>query len=808
MDNRIFTDGDAQEVIKWVNESFTDVEGGFPLYDIQKEALTRLLEILHCGGEIRGVLQMPTGTGKTVVAIALIKALYYIGRLRRGDIVLYLTPRVILKGQVEERMKDFLINNPKFQSETGLSYCYFRVDRPQENVIKNLGFYFEKMEYDDRVLVLVATPNALHEYLKNVEEAGGEVKTIPNIKKVKVVVMDEVHTVYFGKMISESIRKFLKDISKDAIVVGLSATPIKQAIEEIGYLLYCLPSSEAMDQGILVGKLKIYRKKTETKLRHSSKDPWKVAVIDRAEKFSEEIIRILSEEARKLYPGEVDPLTKRIPKTLVVAVNIVEATDIASSLKERIKRLREDDYRDEFVRVAHYKIKEAVREIEEFRMSDEGILVTVNMADIGFDDRDLEVLVIARPIRTPIAYVQIRGRVLRRPERLDENIKAKLGYAVLIDLTGASQHEESVDEVEFGELLIEDLDEVKRDLEGEGEVESVRGEVHIKDYGIIEVPQKPIDPRSESNIEKEILNILKLPYGLASKRIWEELRKSGCNLKIVDIERVCRKLFREGILERKYDTWFYPYKCRVLNTIRQTSDKDRLTIEELVKEARLRDRQQLRIILHEIIKEKIESLATFLDAYTLSEMLKIDVKDLIEIIPSEILNMMKMVTLITADGEKHLTLLELENLLRERKTSNDSLTIEFPIMFKDKIYSMLVDTRILDKFFILEEVLDEKICKVSLKSLSACLAIVKGCGYKMICNTLSEVLEYLGSIIRSGCREIEILTSYQQIAERIISILRLPLILLDLTPELHKFKIEHHYDSNNNKITIRLIRAS
>jgi hypothetical protein len=46
------------------------------------------------------------------------------------------------------------------------------------------------MEYDDRVLVLVATPNALHEYLKNVEEAGGEVKTIPNIKKVKVVVMD------------------------------------------------------------------------------------------------------------------------------------------------------------------------------------------------------------------------------------------------------------------------------------------------------------------------------------------------------------------------------------------------------------------------------------------------------------------------------------------------------------------------------------------------------------------------------------------------------------------------------------------
>jgi|GEM_PF-4924351 len=58
--------------------------------------------------------------------------------------------------------------------------------------------------------------------------------------------------------------------------------------------------------------------------------------------------------------------------TLIVAANVVEANDIANNLREKISRLMGDSYRDELVRVAHYRIEKAIDEIERFREDNEG----------------------------------------------------------------------------------------------------------------------------------------------------------------------------------------------------------------------------------------------------------------------------------------------------------------------------------------------------------------------------------------------------------------------------------------------------
>jgi len=216
--------------------------------------------------------------------------------------------------------------------------------------------------------------------------------------------------------------------------------------------------------------------------------------------------------------------------TLIVAANTTEADEIAKSLRRILKKklsgLRPILKLEELVRVAHYKVDEAVEEIEKFREQDEGILVAVNMADIRFDDENLEVLAIARPVRMPIAYVQIRGRVLRRPRNTSDNIKASK-YAILIDLTGAAKHEKSVKEVELGEHAVEDFNELEGDLVGKGKVDIVHGNVKLKGYEIRIVPEKlpqPYKPQIPFEILQEEILILKI-LRLLKRYLAMKLRK-------------------------------------------------------------------------------------------------------------------------------------------------------------------------------------------------------------------------------------------------------------------------------------------
>ncbi|MCC6003576.1 MAG: hypothetical protein LM590_04475 [Thermofilum sp.] len=113
----------------------------------------------------------------------------------------------------------------------------------------------------------------------------------------------------------------------------------------------------------------------------------------------------------------------RSAKVLVLAPNTREADIWGEVLREKLRSA-------EHIFVAHSNVPNPHGEIERFVRSKSGILIAVDMAKLGFNDPDLDALVIARPVRSIAAYVQMRGRVLRYPRSKDRP-KLRRGALVL-----------------------------------------------------------------------------------------------------------------------------------------------------------------------------------------------------------------------------------------------------------------------------------------------------------------------------------------------------------------------------------------
>jgi superfamily II DNA or RNA helicase len=477
------------ETVEWVSQKLRE-STGHPLYDAQKEALKKILE------KPRGVVQMPTGAGKTRLAAATLLALYHKGSIQKGDIVLYFTPRRVIR---EQAVKEF--EEKSLEKVSDPPFFVYSVDDEGKStaseLLNNLLTTGPSLAGKSGIGVYVLTPQLLNHYSNVIES------TLDKFKRIKVIILDEVHHTYWGGEISKIMARLLQ-LSNVKYVFGFSATPVSEAIQNIGSLLYSLSSREAMEVGILAKKLKIYSTTTITSIREIRSPrnewlaesgvkglEWKFAVNERAEKYAKTIVEKLSEE--------VGSLKQRVPKTLVIAANTKEADMLKEFLIKEIGNRGKEDA-ENLVYVAHYREDEPILVINQFKEEKEGVLITVNMADIGFDDPNLEVLVIARPIATPVGYVQIRGRVLRRPTNHDSLKESR--YALIIDLTGAAEHERLVEAVELGKFIGIKSGDLRRDLIGEeSDVPEASGEVKMGEFKTIEVP--PIDTKSTATSRKK-----------------------------------------------------------------------------------------------------------------------------------------------------------------------------------------------------------------------------------------------------------------------------------------------------------------
>ena len=513
------TEGEVNEVDELISQLRELIGNSDHIKDLnkyQQECLRIILSKYIKDRELRGIVQMPTGTGKTVLAAAIILAILILAKKEKHNklVAVYFAPRQVIREQTYRTFKEIIEKSNKLRVCVAESGCKLKEivvsdikgalsKRQKENIefIKGLSKpiqeYYLNINKSKRStadgVVIIMTPQLWNSFCKSKNEQ--HVKDL--IKYSDVLIFDEAHTYYIGEKTLKNLKELIFGGSESTkkIIIGLTATPVRESIKLFGKLLYSKSSYDAMKDGLLTPKLKIVYYKTNidvSKIKIESGDavqtidPWRLAIVERAERYADIIVRELREISKELG---------RVPKTLVMAANTTEADILSKKLKDKLN----ENKLQCLVLTAHYKRKGPHEIVSMFKRKDSGILITVNMVDIGFDDPNIEVLIIARPIKNPVTYVQVRGRVLRKAT--DPNNLKSCKYALIIDLVGEVKERElerKVRDVETGKLIGKEFDEAMKELRGiEGEVPKARAPVNIKKEGSEVIP-------SEEKKEKEV----------------------------------------------------------------------------------------------------------------------------------------------------------------------------------------------------------------------------------------------------------------------------------------------------------------
>jgi DNA repair protein RadD len=331
------------------------VQGISDLRDCMKTGLRRL------------ILEIPTGGGKTEVAIDMIRS-----AVSKGGRVLFVVNRVQLLEQTVARFE-----------AAGLS----------------VGVYQAANTRETHRRVLVASIQTI--------TSRKHFKDIPG--DIGLVVFDEAHAAGGGKSYHRLMFEVLRKTPRTA-VIGLSATPwakgMSKQYEELGGPLFqskVSPCSaqDLIDAGFLVDA-DIY----------APYEPDMTGVQSKRDAATGELEYVEEQAAERMNQPKLvgDIVTTWLKlaggkKTVVFASNIAHSQAIAESFNKCGISAKHLDYR-----------MEGDEKRELLKAFDDGeftVLCNPLLLREGWDCPSVEVLVMARPTRSMISYIQIVGRVLR-----------------------------------------------------------------------------------------------------------------------------------------------------------------------------------------------------------------------------------------------------------------------------------------------------------------------------------------------------------------------------------------------------------
>ena len=348
--------------------------GKIKLYDYQQEMLEEIIRVLTTSAVIskyydkggkqvkvaRSVMvQMPTGTGKTVVMGAVVK--WFLDNYEGSEVWI-----IAHRRELVEQMQMML-------------------DR----------FCLEYGEKDDllraKVRIRVMSIQWLSRHLDELEQAN----SIPGL-----IVVDEAH-----HAIADSYQN-LFDRNKQALKLGMTATPCRMNKKSFTKLFENLVTSPCTNDFIMRGYLSPYDYVVvgkfstdqlvvnQLKGRGSDGD---YAIKEMDEKLNiPQAIQRLFDSIKKYADGK---------KGIVYAIDIDHAQAIAACYNALgLKSVALDS------KTPAKKRKEMV---EAFRRSEIDCLVNVNLFDEGFDCPDVEFIQMARPTLSLAKYLQMVGRGLR-----------------------------------------------------------------------------------------------------------------------------------------------------------------------------------------------------------------------------------------------------------------------------------------------------------------------------------------------------------------------------------------------------------
>lgn len=229
------------------------------------------------------------------------------------------------------------------------------------------------------------------------------------IPQADVVIIDECHVVY-------GVHKKMMAALPDAVFIGLSATPFTKGLGKLySDLVVGATTIDLTNKGYLVAtKVFAPSKPDLTKLRMIGGD------YDEKELFA----RV---NKPKLIADVVDTWIKlgENRPTIGFGVNVIHSQAICHEFRNRGIRAEHID--------SYMPKAERERKVSDFKSGYIRILFNVGILDKGFDYPEASCLIMARPTKSLMLYIQQAGRVLRTHE-------SKMDAIILDHAANTEQH--------------------------------------------------------------------------------------------------------------------------------------------------------------------------------------------------------------------------------------------------------------------------------------------------------------------------------------------------------------------------------
>jgi len=397
-------------------------------------------------GKNRFLFEMATGTGKTLLAAAIIKLYLKTNNARR---VLFLVDRLELENQAEKAFKNYLQpdyravifkhnkddwrkaeivittvqsishDNKYLKIFTPTDFDLIISDEAHRSISGNSRTIFEY--FIGHKLGLTATPK---DYLKNLSQKDIDERDPREMERRNLL---STYRTFGCESNEPTFRYTLVDGARDGFLVLPTAIDCRteittQLLSDEGYAVQ-VQTEEGEEEQVIYNQSDFERNffSEQTNFEFAK------AFMDNAER---------------------DPITNEIGKTIVFCVSRKHASKITQILNEFAMKMFPEKYNSDFavqitsdipdaqrmaINFANNKLNGQTKFLDGYKSSKTRVCVTVGMMTTGYDCQDILNLCLMRPIFSPTDFVQIKGRgtriyTFKYSNRDDEVREKKQGY--------------------------------------------------------------------------------------------------------------------------------------------------------------------------------------------------------------------------------------------------------------------------------------------------------------------------------------------------------------------------------------------
>ena len=460
----------------WINESerdeFMRLNGLRLMREYQVNAVKSIQRAVKRGRD-RFLFEMATGTGKTLVAAAIIKLFLRTGNASR---VLFLVDRLELENQAKKAFDDYLkpdLSTVIYKDErNGWRRHEIVVTTVQSLLVNNkYAELFSPTDFDLVIsdeahrsingnardvfnyfvgykLGLTATPR---DYLKNVDGKNASIQDPREMERRQLL---DTYRTFGCESGHPTFRYSLIDGANDGYLINPKVVDAKTDI-----------STEMLSkQGLLVTFTDEEGEETTATMqrRHFERTFF-------SDPTNRRLCKVFMDNALR------DPINGEIGKSIIFCVSQNHAAKLTNILNQFAHHMFPHHYRSDFavqvtsvipnaqqfaMNFANNRLKGHSNVIEGYLTSKARVCVTVGMMTTGYDCPDILNLGLMRPIFSPTDFVQIKGRGTRKhdfreqatlPYLKEGSPNAEKTEFKLIDFFGNYEYFEN--EYDYGEVL-------------------------------------------------------------------------------------------------------------------------------------------------------------------------------------------------------------------------------------------------------------------------------------------------------------------------------------------------------------------